>query len=128
MTTIPELNRSMTSIPELNRSINLLNEKIDGLIINLDLTVNKYVTITQLEVASAKIIADITKELSEKIDSCPCNKDILEHIKNISIIEQKTKLGKYSGLKKYSPPNPSVGNPDLGSSKNSQKIDIFRKE
>nr|KAJ0190255.1 hypothetical protein LSAT_V11C800404760 [Lactuca sativa] len=119
----------MTSIPELNRSINLLNEKkIDGLIINLDLTVNKYVTITQLEVASAKIIADITKELFEKIDSCPCNKDILEHIKNISIIEQKTKPGKYSGLKKYSPPNPSVGNPDLGSSKNSQKIDIFRKE
>nr|KAJ0185822.1 hypothetical protein LSAT_V11C900505860 [Lactuca sativa] len=107
MTSIPELNRSTTSIPELNRSINLLNEKIDGLIINMDLTVNKYVTITQLEVASAKIIADITKELSEKINSCPCNKDILEHIKNISIIEQKTKPGKYSGLKKYSPPNPS---------------------
>ena len=128
MTSIPELNRSTTSIPELNRSINLLNEKIDGLIINMDLTFNKYVTITQLEVASAKIIADITKELSEKIDSCPCNKDILEHIKNISIIEQKTKPGKYSGLKKYSPPNPSVGNPDLGSSKDSQKIDIFRKE
>nr|KAJ0184531.1 hypothetical protein LSAT_V11C900505880 [Lactuca sativa] len=91
MTSIPELNRSTTSIPELNRSINLLNEKIDGLIINLDLTVNKYITITQLEVASAKIIADITNELSEKINSCPCNKDILEHIKNISIIEQKTK-------------------------------------
>nr|KAJ0188041.1 hypothetical protein LSAT_V11C900505820 [Lactuca sativa] len=107
MTSIPELNRSTTSIPELNRSINLLNEKINGLIINLDLTVNKYVTITQLEVASAKIIADITKELSETINSCPCNKDILEHIKNISIIEQKTKPGKYSDLKKYSPPNPS---------------------
>nr|KAJ0188708.1 hypothetical protein LSAT_V11C900505850 [Lactuca sativa] len=108
MTSIPELNRSTTSIPELNRSINLLNEKINGLIINLDLTVNKYITITQLEVASAKIIADITKELAEKINSCPCNKDILEHIKNISIIEQKTKPGKYSGLKKYSPPNPST--------------------
>ncbi|CAH1444037.1 unnamed protein product [Lactuca virosa] len=83
--------------------------------------------ISELEVASAKIIADITKELSEKIDSCPCNKDILEHIKNIPIIEQKTKTGKYSGLKKYSPPNPSIGNPDLGSSKDSQKIDIFKK-
>nr|KAJ0185387.1 hypothetical protein LSAT_V11C900468470 [Lactuca sativa] len=112
MTSIPELNKSITSIPELNRSINLLNEKIDGLIINLDLTFNKFVTITQLEVASAKIIADITKELSEKIDSCPCNKDILEHIKNISIIEQKTKPGKYSGLKKYSPPNPNYDKTD----------------
>lgn len=118
----------MTSLAELNRSINLLEEKIVGMIINFDLTVNKYVTTTQLEVASAKIIADITKELPEKIDFCPCNKDIIEHIKNISIIEQKTKPGKYSGLKKYSPPNPSFGNPDLGSSKDSQKIDIFRKE
>ena len=118
----------MTSLTELNRSINLLEEKIEGLIINFDLTVNKYVTTTQLEVASAKIIADITEELSEKIDSCPCNKEILEHIKTISIIEQKTKPGKYSGLKRYSPPNPSIGNPELGSSKDSQKLEIFKKE
>ena len=84
-------------------------------------------TTTQLEVATAKIIADIIKELSEKINSCHCNEEILEHIKTISITEQKTKPGKYAGLKRYPPPNPSIGNPDLGSSKDSQKIDIFRK-
>ena len=61
-------------------------------------------TTTQLEVASAKIIADIIKELSEKINSCHCNEEILEHIKTISITEQKTKPGKYAGLKRYPPP------------------------
>ena len=79
----------MTSITDLNNSINLLEGKIDGLIVNSDPTVNKHVTTIQLEVASAKIITDITKELSDKIDSC--NKEILEHIKTISVIEQKTK-------------------------------------
>ena len=114
----------MTSMTELNRSINLLEEKIDGLIKNFE----KHATTAQLEVISAKIIVDITTELSGKIDSCPCNKDILEHIKNISVIEQKIKPGKYSGLKKYSPPNSSIGNPGLGSSTDLQKIDIFKKE
>ena len=118
----------MTSLAELNKSINLLEEKIEGLSIDIDAIVNKYITTTELEVASAKIIADITKELSEKIDSCPCNKEILEHIKTITIIEQKAKPGKYSGLKRFSPPNPSIGNPELGSSKDSQKLEIFKKE
>ena len=118
----------MSSLADLNRTISLLEQKIEGLTINFELTVNKYVTTDQLEVASAKIIADIIKELFEKIDSCPCNKEILEHIKTISVIEQKTKPGKYSGLRKYSPPNPSIGNPELGSSKDSQIIGIFKKE
>ncbi|KAL4566124.1 hypothetical protein LXL04_030234 [Taraxacum kok-saghyz] len=105
----------MTSLADLNNSINLLIEKIEGLIIDIDAIVNKYVTTEELEVASAKIINTIIKELSEKIDSCPCNKEILENIKTISIVEQNAKPGKYSGLKRYSPPNPSIGNPELES-------------
>ena len=116
------------SLADLNISINLLKGKIEGLILSLDTLVNDYVTTTELEVASAKIIADITKELSEKIESCPCNKEILEHIKTIPVIEQNAKPGKYSGLKRYSPPNPSTGNPELGSSKDSLKLEIFKKE
>lgn len=93
----------MTSLADLNKSIGLLEEKIDELIKNLGVTLKDQVTTTQLEVASAKTITDIVKELSEKIDSCPCNKEIVDSISKISITKEKTAFS-YKGLKEHVPP------------------------
>ena len=98
----------MTSLADLNNSINLLTEKIEGLIIDVDALVNKYVTTEELEIASAKIIDNIIKELSEKINNCSCNKDILDAVKNIKVTNTTSTSEdrrSYSGLTRFSPPN-----------------------
>jgi hypothetical protein len=106
----------MTSLVELNKSINLLQEKIDGLTEKIGLRTNKYITIDELEIASAKIINEfsnelevvstkIITELSNKIDTCPCNKDILEAIKNITVPTSTSEDKRsYKGLHKAPPP------------------------
>lgn len=121
----------MTSLTELNKSINLLEEKIEELTIKMDLTVNKYVTTTQLEVASAKIISDLSENIEKvsiKIDTCPCNKEILDHIKSLSTTSTSTKPGKYSGLSRYSPPNVSLDDKKSETTKNLIQALIFPKK
>ena len=119
----------MTSLADLNNSINLLTEKIEGLIIEVDALVNKYVTTEELEIASAKIIDNIVKELSEKINSCPCNKDILDAVKNIKVTNStstsKDKRSLFS-LTRFSPPNISEDN-KLLKDKNKEKIEKIEK-
>ena len=100
----------MTSLADLNNSINLLTEKIEGLIIDVDALVNKYVTTEELEIASAKYIDNIIKELSEKINNCSCNKDILDAVKNIKDTNTTSTSGDrrslfQKGLTKFSSPN-----------------------
>ena len=119
----------MTSLADLNNSINLLTEKIEGLIIEVDALVNKYVTTEELEIASAKIIDNIIKELSEKINNCSCNKDILDAVKNIKVTNTtSTSEDKRSlfGLTRFSPPNLSEDN-KLLKDKNKEKIEKIEK-
>jgi len=119
----------MTSLADLNNSINLLTEKIEGLIIDIDALVNKYVTTEELEIASAKIIDNIIKELSKKINNCACNKDILDAVKNIKVTNTtSTSEDKRSifGLTKFSPPNLSKDS-KLFNFENKEKTEKMKK-
>ena len=119
----------MTSLADLNNSINLLTEKIEGLIIDVDALVNKYVTTEELEIASAKIIDNIIKELSGKINNWSCNKDILDTVKNIKVTNTtSTSEDKRSifGLTKFSPPNLSKDS-KLFNFENKEKTEKMKK-
>ena len=67
----------------------------------------------EIEIASAKTIADITKNLSEKIEACSCYKQ-----------DKNSKKGKYKSLQFYSPPNikETIGNKDLLIKENTSQL------
>ena len=88
-----------------------LSLKIDDLKSVIDKFVSiRNLDISEIEIASAKTITKITKNLSEKIEACSCSK--------------QDKKSKYKNLKYYSPPSvdKTIGNKELLLKKNTTQL------
>ncbi|ACB69765.1 virion-associated protein [Lamium leaf distortion virus] len=110
-----------TNLKEIHDLIIQVLEEIKS----LKKDINDYSKDSNNEAIAAKIITDI----AEQIKKCPCNKEILDVLKNSKdkqVIPHQgkpdTSSDKPSSLQKYSYPNFRVGNEELGESKNPDSL------